>query len=71
MTFHRAKVTPKQTGLATYGQGRVPGLRSEEVASPAGLRMAVFTGEPGSRSEEGLDSSTVLESLDALSSAQI
>jgi hypothetical protein len=55
LTSRRAKVTAEQTGLPTCGQRRVPGLPRDEVASLAGLRLAVFTAEPGSRSEEGLE----------------
>lgn len=32
LTSRRAKITPEQVGLATYGRRRVPGLRREEVA---------------------------------------
>jgi hypothetical protein len=32
----RAKITPEQAGLPSYGNRRVPGLRREEVASLAG-----------------------------------
>ncbi len=35
----RAKVTPEQVGLPTYGVRRVPGLRREEVASLAGVSV--------------------------------
>jgi hypothetical protein len=35
LTSRRAKVTPEQAGLPTYGRRRVPGLRREEVASLA------------------------------------
>ena len=33
----RARITPQQAGLATYGRRRVPGLRREEVAVLAGV----------------------------------
>ena len=33
----RAKITPQQAGLASYGRRRVPGLRREEVAMLAGV----------------------------------
>ncbi|MFL4480393.1 helix-turn-helix transcriptional regulator [Paeniglutamicibacter sp. ORCA_105] len=32
LTSRRAKITPEQAGLASYGRRRVPGLRREEVA---------------------------------------
>jgi transcriptional regulator with XRE-family HTH domain len=38
----RAKVTPEQAGLPTYGQRRVPGLRREEVASLAGVSVEYY-----------------------------
>lgn len=34
---HRARLTPEQVGLASYGARRVPGLRREEVAQLAGI----------------------------------
>jgi hypothetical protein len=37
LTSRRAKVTPEQVGLPTYGPRRVQGLRREEVASLAGV----------------------------------
>jgi hypothetical protein len=39
LTSRRAKVTPEQVGLPTFGQRRVRGLRREEVASLAGVRV--------------------------------
>lgn len=38
-TTRRAKITPQQAGLPAFGSGnrRVPGLRREEVALPAGI----------------------------------
>jgi transcriptional regulator with XRE-family HTH domain len=45
LTSRRAKITPEQAGLATYGYGprRVPGLRREEVALLAGVSIAYYT----------------------------
>lgn len=37
LASRRAKITPQQAGLATYGRRRVPGLRREEVAMLAGV----------------------------------
>ena len=37
LASRRAKITPEQVGLPSYGQRRVPGLRREEVASLAGV----------------------------------
>ena len=37
LTTRRARITPEQAGLPSYGKRRVPGLRREEVASLAGV----------------------------------
>lgn len=37
LATRRAKITPEQAGLPSYGARRVPGLRREEVASLAGV----------------------------------
>ena len=37
LTTRRARISPEQVGLPSYGQRRVPGLRREEVASLAGV----------------------------------
>ena len=37
LVSRRAKITPEQAGLPSYGPRRVPGLRREEVASLAGV----------------------------------
>jgi len=37
LASRRARITPQQAGLATYGRRRVPGLRREEVAMLAGV----------------------------------
>jgi transcriptional regulator with XRE-family HTH domain len=42
LTSRRAKITPDQAGLPTYGQRRVPGLRREEVASLAGVSVEYY-----------------------------
>jgi len=39
LASRRAKITPEQAGLPSYGRRRVPGLRREEVASLAGRRL--------------------------------
>jgi transcriptional regulator with XRE-family HTH domain len=60
----RAKITPEQAGLPTYGSRRVPGLRREEVAVLAGVSAPYYT-----RLERG-DMSGVSESvLNALAGA--
>ena len=45
LTSRRAKLTPDQAGLRTYGTGarRVPGLRREEVALLAGVSVDYYT----------------------------
>jgi transcriptional regulator with XRE-family HTH domain len=42
LTSRRARVTPEQVGLPTYGTRRVPGLRREEVASLAGVSVEYY-----------------------------
>jgi transcriptional regulator with XRE-family HTH domain len=65
LTTRRARVTPEQVGLPSFGQRRVPGLRREEVASLAGVSVEYYK-----RLERGNAtgaSDTVLEALaDAL-----
>src|SRR4051812_38324030 len=64
LTSRRARITPEQVGLPTYGSRRVPGLRREEVAVLAGVSAPYYT-----RLERG-DMSGVSESvLDAVSRA--
>jgi transcriptional regulator with XRE-family HTH domain len=43
LTSRRARITPDQVGLATYGPRRVPGLRREEVAVLAGVSVPYYT----------------------------
>src|SRR5436190_24403999 len=64
LTSRRAKITPEQAGLPSYGARRVPGLRREEVAVLAGVSLPYYT-----RLERG-DMSGVSDSvLDALARA--
>jgi transcriptional regulator with XRE-family HTH domain len=42
LTSRRARVSPEQAGLPTYGRRRVPGLRREEVASLAGVSIEYY-----------------------------
>jgi transcriptional regulator with XRE-family HTH domain len=42
LTSRRAKVTPEQAGLPSYGRRRVPGLRREEVASLPGVSVEYY-----------------------------
>src|SRR3954465_4361566 len=37
LATRRARITPQQAGMASYGRRRVPGLRREEVAMLAGV----------------------------------
>jgi transcriptional regulator with XRE-family HTH domain len=43
LTSRRARITPEQAGLRTYGSRRVPGLRREEVAVLAGVSVPYYT----------------------------
>ena len=64
LTSRRAKVTPEQAGLPTYGQRRVPGLRREEVASLAGVSVEYYK-----RLERGNATGASDSVLDALADA--
>jgi transcriptional regulator with XRE-family HTH domain len=63
LTSRRARITPEQAGLRTYGHGprRVPGLRREEVALLAGISIAYYT--KLERGDTSGVSESVLESL--------
>jgi transcriptional regulator with XRE-family HTH domain len=64
LTSRRARISPEDAGLQTYGARRVPGLRREEVAILAGISVAYYT-----RLERG-DMNGVSESvLEALARA--
>ena len=43
LTSRRARVSPEQAGLTSYGARRVPGLRREEVAVLAGVSVPYYT----------------------------
>jgi transcriptional regulator with XRE-family HTH domain len=43
LTSRRARITPEQVGLVSYGSRRVPGLRREEVAVLAGVSVPYYT----------------------------
>ena len=43
LTSRRARSTPEQAGIASYGARRVPGLRREEVAVLAGVSVPYYT----------------------------
>jgi transcriptional regulator with XRE-family HTH domain len=59
LTSRRARVTPEQAGLNSYGSRRVAGLRREEVAVLAGVSVPYYTrlerGDMGGVSESVLD----------------
>jgi len=60
LTSRRAKITPEQAGLRTYGgTRRVPGLRREEVSLLAGVSVDYYTrlerGNVGGVSDEVLE----------------
>jgi transcriptional regulator with XRE-family HTH domain len=60
LSSRRAKITPEQAGLATYGRNRrVPGLRRSEVADLAGVSVEYYSqlerGNLGGVSESVLD----------------
>jgi transcriptional regulator with XRE-family HTH domain len=43
LASRRARITPEQAGLRSYGSRRVPGLRREEVAVLAGVSVPYYT----------------------------
>jgi transcriptional regulator with XRE-family HTH domain len=43
LSSRRARITPEQAGLRSYGSRRVPGLRREEVAVLAGVSVPYYT----------------------------
>jgi transcriptional regulator with XRE-family HTH domain len=64
LTGRRAKVTPEQVGLRSYGRRQVPGLRREEVASLAGVSVEYYK-----RLERGNASGASDSVLEALADA--
>jgi transcriptional regulator with XRE-family HTH domain len=64
LTSRRAKITPEQASLPTYGKRRVPGLRREEVASLAGVSIDYYK-----RLERGSVSGVSESVLEALAQA--
>src|SRR3989442_16025881 len=43
LTSRRARITPEQAGLRSYGSRRAPGLRREEAAGLAGVSVPYYT----------------------------
>jgi transcriptional regulator with XRE-family HTH domain len=64
LTSRRARITPQEAGLASYGSRRVPGLRREEVAVLAGVSVPYYT-----RLERGNMTGVSDSVLDALAGA--
>jgi transcriptional regulator with XRE-family HTH domain len=64
LTSRRAKISPQQAGLPSYGTRRVPGLRRTEVAQLAGVSVEYY-----SRLERGDLSGVSDQVLDALARA--
>ena len=64
LTSRRAKVTPEQAGLRSYGRRQVPGLRREEVAALAGVSVEYYK-----RLERGNAAGVSDSVLDALADA--
>jgi transcriptional regulator with XRE-family HTH domain len=64
LTSRRARITPEQAGLRSYGSRRVPGLRREEVAVLAGVSVPYYT-----RLERGDMSGVSRSVLEALARA--
>jgi transcriptional regulator with XRE-family HTH domain len=65
LTTRRAKITPEQAGIATFGGiRRVPGLRREEVAQLAGVSVDYYN-----TLERGKTTGASAEVLDAVATA--
>jgi transcriptional regulator with XRE-family HTH domain len=64
LTTRRARITPEQAGLPTFGTRRVPGLRRSEVAAMAGLSVEYYA-----RLERGQIGGASTGVLDALARA--
>ncbi|MER6210938.1 helix-turn-helix transcriptional regulator [Streptomyces sp. NPDC001073] len=64
ITSRRAKITPGDVGLASYGPRRVPGLRREEVAALAGVSIDYYN-----RMERGNLTGVSEEILEAVAGA--
>ena len=68
LASRRARLSPEQVGLTSYGSRRVPGLRRAEVAQLAGVSIEYYTrferGNLSGVSEAVLDSLVVALQLD-------
>ncbi|MEV0585200.1 helix-turn-helix transcriptional regulator [Nonomuraea sp. NPDC050310] len=72
----RARITPQQIGLRTFGTARrVPGLRREELAQLAGVSAGYYTrleqGQAGTASEQVLDALARVLRLDRIERAHL
>src|SRR3954452_7683635 len=71
----RARLTPQQAGLTSYGARRVPGLRRAEVAQLAGVSIEYYTrlerGNLAGVSEAVLESVSRALKLDAAERAHL
>ncbi|MBA0053604.1 XRE family transcriptional regulator [Streptomyces sp. AJS327] len=61
---HRARLTPEEAGISSYGVRRVPGLRREELARLAGVSANYYT-----RLEQGEATNPSASVIDALARA--
>jgi transcriptional regulator with XRE-family HTH domain len=64
ITSRRAKITPAEVGLTSYGARQVPGLRREEVATLAGISVDYYN-----RMERGNLAGVSEDVLDAVAGA--
>jgi len=64
LVSRRAKITPEQAGVPTYGRRRVPGLRRGEVAALAGVSVEYY-----SKLERGAIAGVSASILDAIARA--
>jgi transcriptional regulator with XRE-family HTH domain len=75
LSSRRARVTPEQAGLPSYGPRRVPGLRREEVAILAGVSVTYYSrlerGETNGVSESVLEALTRALQLDEAERAHL
>src|SRR5947209_5698177 len=75
LTSRRARITPEQVGLASFGPRRVPGLRREEVAVLAGVSVPYYTrierGDLNGVSESVLEALTRALQLDEAERAHL
>jgi transcriptional regulator with XRE-family HTH domain len=75
LTSRRARISPDQVGLTSYGPRRVPGLRREEVAVLAGVSVPYYTrlerGDMNGASQSVLEALARALQLDAAERAHL